>query len=230
MSTNPAGADARQALLMIWTNIPADVEHDFNDWYNREHIRERVEVPGFIRARRFAAISGSPKYLALYEARDADVMRSEPYMRFKRTRDERTLHFTRLFRDTIKATCDVAMRAGNGEGAFLVALPVAVDPTRRRAFTDWLRDDLLPRIAQAPNIAAATYAEHNGGTREAAAAHDVRTGDRHVDNVLLIEATSEHGVSNAIAALNADVLESHGATAQIVSEPCVLRVLYSLHA
>ena len=57
---------ARHALLMVWTDIPPDVEHDFNDWYNREHIRERVDVPGFIRARRFAALSDTPKYLALY--------------------------------------------------------------------------------------------------------------------------------------------------------------------
>ena len=55
MAAYSPGERARQALLMVWTDIFADVEHDFNDWYNREHVRERVEVPGFIRARRFAA-------------------------------------------------------------------------------------------------------------------------------------------------------------------------------
>lgn len=109
---------------MVWTDIPADVETDFNDWYNREHLRERVEVPDFIRARRFAAISGEPEYIALYEAQNADVMRSEPYLRLKRARDDRTMHFTPLFRNTIKATCDIITRAGADEGAFLVVLPI----------------------------------------------------------------------------------------------------------
>ena len=128
---------------MVWTDIPAEAEADFNDWYDREHLRERAEVPGFIRARRFAAISGEPKYIALYETQNAEVMRSESYLRFKRTRDARTMHFTRLFRNTIKATCDVTARAGVGEGAFLVVLPITVDAARRAAFRDWAGNDFL---------------------------------------------------------------------------------------
>ena len=156
-------------------------------------------------------------------------MRSEPYLRFKRTRDERTLHFTGLFRNTIKATCDVVARAGTGEGAFLVVLPIAVDPDRHAAFNDWV-NVMLPQAVQAPNVVAAAYAEHNGVTRETAAAHDVRTGDRHLESVLLIEAASERGVTHAMSCLRVDALEQHGARLQIVEQPCIFRVLYTLHA
>jgi hypothetical protein len=229
MSATRTTPDERQALLMVWTDIPADVETDFNDWYNREHLRERAEVPGFIRARRFAAISGEPRYIALYEAQNAGVMRSEPYLRFKRTRDARTMHFTSLFRNTIKATCDVITRAGVGEGAFLVVLPITVDPARRTAFHDWVRSDLLEAV-QTPGVMAATFAEHNSDTRQTAAAHDVRSVDRHLENVLIIEAASERGVSAAMSRLDPQILGRHGARPHLVEKPCSFRLLYSLHA
>jgi hypothetical protein len=157
-------------------------------------------------------------------------MRSEAYMSFKRTRDRRTLHFTRLFRNTIKATCDVVARAGSGEGAFLVVLPVAVEPERRTDFIDWCNSVLLPEALETSNVVAAAYAEHNPETRQAAAAHDVRTGDRHLESVLLLEAASERGVSNAVRCLRPNRLEAHGARPQIVEQPCVFRVIYTLHA
>ncbi len=48
------------AILTIWTDIPADIEADFNDWYNREHLPDRIQgMPGFLRGRRYAAIAGT---------------------------------------------------------------------------------------------------------------------------------------------------------------------------
>jgi len=56
-------------LLMVWTNIPKELEYDFNDWYNRVHMRERIlGVPGFVRGRWFVAFEGGPRYLAVFQA------------------------------------------------------------------------------------------------------------------------------------------------------------------
>ncbi|MGZ5231341.1 MAG: hypothetical protein ACXWC3_15025 [Burkholderiales bacterium] len=229
MSSPEDMSAATQALLMVWTDIPAEIEPQFNDWYNRGHLRERIEVPGFIRARRFAALSGAPKYLALYEAH-ADVLQSEPYLRFKKVRDSRTMQFTSLFRNTLKATCDVTARAGAGEGAFLVLQPITIDAARRTAFRNWVRSVLFPEALQSSGVMAATLAEHNSDLRETAAPHDVRTGDRHLDSVLMLEAASEHGVNAAISHLDRQTLEHHGATPHLVMEPSSFRVLYTMHA
>jgi hypothetical protein len=44
-----------KGMLITFTEVdPAD-ELDFNEWYNREHIDERVALPGFRRARRYVA-------------------------------------------------------------------------------------------------------------------------------------------------------------------------------
>ena len=56
-----------KGMLIVFNEVKARDERDFNEWYNREHIDERVNLPGFHRARRYIAVRGSPKYLATYE-------------------------------------------------------------------------------------------------------------------------------------------------------------------
>ena len=66
-------------LLMVWCDVPADKEAEFNRWYNEEHIDERLSVPGFLSAARYEAVKGGPKHLAVYELENAAVMESEAY-------------------------------------------------------------------------------------------------------------------------------------------------------
>ena len=52
------------ALLMVWCDVPADKEDDFNRWYNEEHLAERLAVPGFLSAARYETVTaGAPKHL-----------------------------------------------------------------------------------------------------------------------------------------------------------------------
>src|SRR5947208_11433164 len=66
-------------LLMVWCDVPADKEKEFNRWYNDEHIAERLSIPGFLSAARYEAVKGGPKHLAVYELESASVMKSDAY-------------------------------------------------------------------------------------------------------------------------------------------------------
>ena len=68
-------------LLMVWADIPADREDDFNRWYNEEHMAERLSVPGFLDAARYEAVKNGPKHLACYELESAAVLESPAYKR-----------------------------------------------------------------------------------------------------------------------------------------------------
>jgi hypothetical protein len=65
---------------MVWTDIDAEFEAEFNRWYDEEHISRLLEVPGFLSAGRYMAIRGGPKYLAMYELEDHNVLRSAAYL------------------------------------------------------------------------------------------------------------------------------------------------------
>ena len=64
---------------MVWADVPADMEEDFNRWYNEEHMAELLAIPGVLSAARYEAISGSPRYLAVYELSNPGVRDTPEY-------------------------------------------------------------------------------------------------------------------------------------------------------
>jgi hypothetical protein len=68
-------------LLMVWADVPAVKEEDFNRWYNEEHLAERLSVAGFSSGARYEAVKGGPKHLACYELDSAAVLESDAYRR-----------------------------------------------------------------------------------------------------------------------------------------------------
>ena len=71
------------ALMMVWVDVPADKEADFNKWYNEEHLAELLSVPGILNAARYEAVSSGPKHLACYEIEgtavfDTDAFKNRP--------------------------------------------------------------------------------------------------------------------------------------------------------
>jgi hypothetical protein len=67
-------------LLLNAMNIPTDVEAEFNDWYDKEHIPALAAVPGVLCARRFRG-TGNRKYVALYHLESPDVVESAEWKR-----------------------------------------------------------------------------------------------------------------------------------------------------
>ena len=68
----------QQAQLFVWTDIDPAFEADFNRWYDREHMAERVALPGFRWARRYCAAKGK-RYLALYRTDSLAAFTSPAY-------------------------------------------------------------------------------------------------------------------------------------------------------
>jgi len=71
----------RRGLLLVMIDIDPAHEGEFHRWYNEEHLPERLACPGFLNGRRFIAVEGEPKYLALYDLEDAAVLQSEAYQK-----------------------------------------------------------------------------------------------------------------------------------------------------
>ena len=46
-------------LLMVWSDVDADFEAEFNRWHDEEHIPRLLQVPGFLSAGHYAALKGA---------------------------------------------------------------------------------------------------------------------------------------------------------------------------
>jgi hypothetical protein len=60
-------------LLMVYCDVAAEYDDEFNRWYNEEHIPERLAIPGVLNAARYRAVEGGPTYLACYELASPDA-------------------------------------------------------------------------------------------------------------------------------------------------------------
>jgi hypothetical protein len=77
-------------LLVVWVEVPEDIEEEFNRWYNEEHIPERLAIPGFLSAARYEAVSSGPKMLAFYELESPAVLESDEYLKVRNNPSEWT--------------------------------------------------------------------------------------------------------------------------------------------
>ena len=68
-----------KGIYLVWADVPADMEDDFNMWYNEEHLAELLAIPGVLSAARYVSVSGTPKYLSAYELERAEVRDTPEY-------------------------------------------------------------------------------------------------------------------------------------------------------
>jgi hypothetical protein len=67
-------------VMVVYTNPVAGQEDEYNEWYNNVHLKEVLQTPGMIAARRFSLVDGAGsgdepqhRYLAIYELESEDV-------------------------------------------------------------------------------------------------------------------------------------------------------------
>ena len=111
-------------ILAIWHAVDAAIGDDYERWYFREHLPERLGVPGFLAGRRYEAVAGTPRFLTYYEARSPDVFVSKPYLDRLNDPTPWSTEVLRNFRDTNRTICRRTWETGEIRGAWGVVLRV----------------------------------------------------------------------------------------------------------
>jgi hypothetical protein len=71
-------------LLLNAMSIAPELETEFNEWYDTEHIPALAAVPGVLCARRFRG-SGTRNYVALYHLATPDVVESDAWKKARQS-------------------------------------------------------------------------------------------------------------------------------------------------
>jgi hypothetical protein len=90
-------------LYLVHTDIPDHIVGEYNEWYDKEHLPRLVTVPGVVRARRYTATSGSPRYLTAYELTERDAFESPEGLKARKT--PWTEKMRSLFQNTRRSMC-----------------------------------------------------------------------------------------------------------------------------
>ena len=141
-----------RAILFSQMEPPSAADEDFNDWYNTEHIPIRLALRGMELARRYTALAGTPKYLAIYEAADLGLFDSPGYDAVRKNPSERTRRMLNEVTGFTRFICaeisDIG--ASSKEGRYLSVNAFVVPKDAETEFNDWYETEHIPRLLRVP--------------------------------------------------------------------------------
>ncbi len=135
---------AGKGMLLTSMDVDAIDEAEFNRWYDREHLEERVAIDGFVEARRYVAHAASPKYLSLYSTRTFEVLDSAPYRTALANQTAWSKQNIARFRNMIRAVARITISRGTGRGAALGLVRIRPAAGADEALRAELNDRLDP--------------------------------------------------------------------------------------
>ncbi len=111
-----------KGILITSMNIDPAHEDEFNLWYDREHIAERVAIDGFIEARRYQAVDANPKYFATYTTGKFEDLSSKAYQQALANQTDWSKTNIARFKDMIRVVGRITISRGQGRGAAMTVV------------------------------------------------------------------------------------------------------------
>jgi hypothetical protein len=159
-----------EGLITVWLDVAEEHDEEFNDWYNLEHLRQCVDLPGFVRARRYKVDDAPLRYLAWYETEDEKVESGPDFQGIvdKPTpwsRRVRKLYQDKRERMNFKLMRDVGDAAStNAPWLYIVHTDIPDDVVEE--YNAWYDSEHLPRLVTVPGVVRARrYAATAGNPR-----------------------------------------------------------------
>ncbi len=162
---------AKRALIMVKLDAPPAKEAAWNAWYNGKHIPDRMAIEGFLAARRFTRIEGTPKgfaipgeprYLSLYELADTGAVKGKPYRELRDkeakmpagTFEAVTLDLPKFARGVYDQIFPDKDDYTPPPTRFVFVVGHEVPRNRHQEFNAWYNTEHLPALLTVPGIVA----------------------------------------------------------------------------
>jgi len=202
---------AGTGVVAIWHDLLPEAKSDFYEWHNREHMPERVGIPGFRRGRRYIVLKGTAEFFNLYEADTPEVLGGRDYLDRLNSPTDWTKRVVPSFRNVARSICRVAYSSGVGSGGVIATVCFDVDPAHRAFTIDALTTRLLPPVSLRTGIAGvhlclADEAVSNVETAEKRARADAT---RVPTWIVLVEGIGSDEVSQAAEAFTPALEQQH---------------------
>jgi hypothetical protein len=189
---------AGKGMLLTSMDVDAADEAEFNRWYDREHLEERVAIEGFLEARRYVARNARPKYLCLYSTATLEVLDSAAYRARLANPTEWSNKTMACFKNMIRAVARITISRGQGRGAALGIVRLRPSAGSADALRAALRETLDP--SKLDGIISMHLLESDpvlsGPTSEIPSVASPGAGDWFV----LIDGTNVSAISSLLAA------------------------------
>jgi hypothetical protein len=143
-----------KAAVGMWWDIATRDRVEFEDWHSHEHFPERMGIPGFRRATRWASASGDEGYFVMYELDEYETLSSPAYFARLNAPTPWSVKMMPKHRNMVRSQCRVLESFGGGIAGSLLTIRLSPEPGRDEA----LRSDLRQRLQALPARAGLTAA------------------------------------------------------------------------
>ncbi len=165
------GVHTPQGLLYVEVDCPPELEGEFHAWYNQEHIPERLRIPGFVSARRYAALEGSPRWLAAYELTGLAVLDSPEYRQWlggplQTAWTARMVSSTKVHRSVFRlATCTHGTAIPDRVSG-LLAVRYEAFPAEGEKLSRWHDSEFSPALLATVGVVSTARYENTDGPQQ----------------------------------------------------------------
>jgi hypothetical protein len=174
-------------VLALWLDVAPELDEETDHWYIDEHMPERLDIGGYLRARRYEAAEGTPKYLTMFEAATPGALASEGYLRLVKKISAQSQHIRAGFSNVARNTFRVRVSRGRGLGAAMLSIRLQATGAATRSLM--AMDEAAPRLLRQPGIVGVHWLEAAPEVRaEMDKVRVTGVNDAIVEHALLIEA------------------------------------------
>jgi hypothetical protein len=101
-----------QAALAMWWDMAPDTRDEFEHWHSHEHFPERLALPGFLRASRWADTCGEEGFFVMYELAEYEALVSPEYLARLNAPSEWSRRMMPHHRHMVRSQCHVLESRG----------------------------------------------------------------------------------------------------------------------
>jgi hypothetical protein len=161
-----------KAAVTIWCEVAPEVREEFDDWHAREHMPERLSIPGFLRGSRWVGDTG---YFMLYEAKEETTITTGPYLERLNNPTAWSRKMMPHHRNMVRGLCRVEAGAGTALGQALLTVRFSGVPELD-----------VTALAARKGIVAAHCLRNMARSGAQTAEQKLRGGDQAPDRVALV--------------------------------------------
>jgi hypothetical protein len=133
-----------KGMLITWMDVDPAEEQDFNLWYDREHLAERVAIDGFLEARRWRAHQAPTKYFCTYTTETFEVLDSPAYRAVLANQTEWSKKHISRFLNPGRVLGRITLSQGQGRGGALGVVRLRPDAADSAGLRRALAESLDP--------------------------------------------------------------------------------------
>jgi len=112
-----------RAFMAVWHDIAEAAEAEYNTWHTRQHMPERLGVPGFLAGRRAVDWSLShQRWFTLYETKTLETLSSDDYRARLNNPTHWTIRNQPNFLNFARSACVTSASTGRGIGGALATI------------------------------------------------------------------------------------------------------------